>query len=246
MPLSAAQICTRACQIAKAPGYLSQAGDSLNLILQELCQTYDFDLAKGTQVFNFNPGLITSAVYPNIALGGGPYALNADFLRMVDEKDAMWFLQGVPYPMKPCDLSEYDNLVQQAGNQAYPYIFATDMSQSPPNLVVWPPPSGAYQAMIRYRRQMPDIANASASSTVPWFPNQNYLLTRLAGELMKDTDDARCDTFLGDGPGGAQGILKRYLMMKDDSTDRSTDVKLDRRRFGKSTVALPNTKLVGW
>lgn len=243
---SAAQIVNLACQDAASPGYTSQAGQLLNFILEELCQNYDLDLAKGTFVFNFQPGLITTAIYPNVQPGGGPYPLPADFLRMVDSKDCMWFLQGVPYPMVPCDLSEYDNEVQQAGLQSYPYVFATDMSQTPPNLLVWPPASGAYQCMVRYYRQMPDINTPETSASVPWFPNAQYLRTRLAGELMKLTDDSRSTTFLGDGPSGAQGILLRYLRMKDDKNDRSQNVQLDRRRFRNPASLLKNTKTVGW
>lgn len=246
MAQDSATIITLATQIAKAPGYTSQASSLLNAILSDLCQTYDFDVAKGTTVFNFNPSLLTTAIYPNIIPGGGPYPLPTDFLRMVDDRDAMWFLNGVPYPMIPCDLSEYDTLVQQAGNQSYPYIFATDMSQTPPNLVVWPPASGAYQVMIRYRRQMPDIASPTTAGTVPWFPNTNYLITRLAGEIMKITGDTRMESYLGASDSGAQGILNRYLKMKDDSGDRAIEVKLDRRRFGKNLSRLPNTKSIGW
>lgn len=246
MALTAAQIVRLANQDAKTPGYTTQAGELLNVVLQELCQNYDLDLAKGTYVFNFNTSLMTTAIYPNIQPGGGPYPLPADFLRMVDDKDNIWFLNGVPYPMIPCDLSEYDNFVQQSNLQAYPYIFATDMSQQPPNLVVWPPASGDYQCMIRYRRQMPDIVTPESSSTVPWFPNSQYLRTRLAGEMMKIADDDRYQAFLGDGPSGAQGILDRYLKMKDDSTDRAKFVTLDRRQFSTQWSRLPNTKSVGW
>lgn len=244
--LTSAQIVAIATQQAKVPGYTSQAGQLLNSILSDLCQTYDLDLAKGTFNFNFNPALQTTPIYPNLQQGAGPYPLPADFLRMVDDKDAMWFLLGVPYPMIPCDLSEYDNLVQQAGLQSYPYIFATDMSQSPPNLVVYPPPSGAYPCMIRYRRQMPDIATPETSSVVPWFPNQQYLLTRLSGELMRISDDERAAVWLGDSDVGSQGILDRYLKMKDDQNTRAKTVKLDRRMFGRRFSTLANTKTIGW
>lgn len=251
MPLSSSQIISLACMDAKAPGYTDQAADLLNMILSDLCETYDLDVARGTYTFNFQPGLITTSTYPNITPGGGPYPLPADFLRMTTDKSAIWFLQGVPYPMIACDLEEYDNFVQQAGLQSYPYIAATDMSTAPPNgpaanLVVWPPASGAYPVQIRYFRQMPDISNAATASTVPWFPNQAYLRTRLAGELMRITDDNRYKEFLGDGPEGAQGILRRYLRLKDDSTDRAQMVTLDRRLFGNHFNALPNTKVVGW
>lgn len=251
MPLSASQIVSLAVQDSAAPGYTQYAGQLLNVILQELAQTYDLDCARGTQVLNFNPGQLTTATYPNVQPGGGPYQMNADFLRMVDDKDCMWFLQGVPYPMVPCDLSEYDNEVQQAGIQSYPYVFATDTSTAPPNgpganLLVWPPASGAYQVMFRYRRQMPDIQNPETSSTVPWFPNSQYLRTRLAGELMKLTDDTRWESFLGESPSGAQGILGRFLKMEGDKNDRSQGVKLDRRFFRRNFYNLKSTKTVGW
>lgn len=247
MALTAAQIVALANQDSSTQGYTSQAGQLLNVILQELCQNYDLDCARGTQVLNFNPGQAQNlSLYPNVSPGGGPYALSSDFLRMVDDKDATWYNNGVPYPMIPCDLSEYDNLIQQAGQQAYPYLFATDTSQSPPNLLVWPPPNGTYQCLIRYRRQMPDISTPETSSTVPWFPNSQYLRTRLAGEMMKIADDDRWERFLGDGPSGAQGILNRYLKMQGDNNDRATEVKLDRRRFGPNFRSLKNTKTVGW
>lgn len=247
MAQDSATLITLATQIAKTPGFTSQAGDLFNIILSDLCQTYDFDVARGTYTFNFNPGLITTDVYPNIQPGGGPYPLPADFLRMASDKEFQWFLLGVPYPMIPCDLDEYDNMVQQAGLQSYPYIFATDMSSAPPNgenpvLVVWPPASGAYPCLIRYRRQMPDIAAPLTPGTIPWFPNQTYLLTRLAGELMKFSGDPRRDAYLKE----SALILDGYLKMKDDSTDRAQKVGLDRRQFGRAFSALKNTKLVGW
>ena len=54
MPLTAAQICTKAASIARVPGFTSQAGDYLNVVLSELCQNYDFDVAKQTYSFTFN------------------------------------------------------------------------------------------------------------------------------------------------------------------------------------------------
>ena len=53
MALTAAQIVTLACQIAKTQGMTAQAGQKLNAILQELCQTYDLSAARLTTTFNF-------------------------------------------------------------------------------------------------------------------------------------------------------------------------------------------------
>lgn len=243
MALTYQQIVTLACQIAKTPGMTSQAGQLLTSVLDELSQTYDFDLARGTFYFNFQPGLISTD--PNVIAGGGPYPLPADYLR-ADLDDVFWTLLGVPYTMINISLAQFDATVQQSGISNYPYWYATDMSQTPPVMYVYPPPSGAYPVTIRYRRQMPDIATPETSTEVPWFPNTNYLTTRLAGELMKIADDDRAQVFLGEGPAGAQGILDRYLKMKDDQGARAQTVSLDRQRFSRGFKNLPNTKTIGW
>lgn len=246
MALTSAQIVTRACAIAKVPGWTSQAGQYLNLILQDLCQTYDFGLARKTFQFNFQPGLVDpSGLFQP---GSGPYPLPSDFLRCVDDKSVFWVNVGVPYPLVPIDMSEFDMTVQSAGNMAYPYWFATDRGDgnSTPVAYIYPQPSGAFPCTVRYFAQMADIATPESSAVVPWFPNQQYLLTRLAGELMREADDDRWQAFLGDDPGGAQEILRSYLVLKDDKSNRATTVKMDRRRFGSSYSSLKNTKTTGW
>lgn len=241
MPLSAAQICTRAAQIARVPGFLTQAGDSLNVVLQELCQDFDFALARKTYTFNFNTSQLNS-------LGQAYQDFPADFLRAI-RNECFYFISGVPYPMIPLDLSEFDMLVQQSGVSNFPIFFYVSMADSPPRAFFWMPPSGAYLVTVKYFSQMPDIATPSTSSTIPWFPNQNYLITRVAGELMKDSDDERAAQYLGDSdnnPGGAGTILRKYLQMKDNKGDRAQTVELDRRRFGRSFDRLRNTKQIGW
>lgn len=254
MAQTATQICFLARTIAKLPGMAAQSGQLLNVVLQELCQTYDFDVAKKTVFGNFNMSLV--APLGDSIYGSGPYPLPADYLR-AEIGDVFWTLPntGVKYPMIPIDLAEFDVAVQQAGLQNYPSFFCTDMSPNDstqqggtgaPAFYVYMPPSGNYPYTIRYRAQMADIDTPETSAVVPWFPNANYLITRVAGELMKISDDERYVSFLGEGPEGAQGILNRYLKLKDDKSNRATTVKLDRRRFGQSFSSLPNTKVVGW
>jgi hypothetical protein len=238
MALQAQQIVSLAAQIAGAPGFTSQAGQLLNMILSDLCQTYDFDVAKKFTTITL------ATVSTNY--GSGPYILPADYLRACDRRSAFFTLNGVKYELVPLDLAEYDMLVQQAGNASFPSMFATDMSQSPPQLFVWPPPSGSFALTVRYFAQMPDIAMPEVSLTVPWFPSQDYLVTRLAGELMKISDDERAGNFLGEGDSGAQGILTRYLKLKDDSSNRAQTVKLDRRFFGSQFARVSNTKTLGF
>lgn len=234
MALTAQEICALARQMAKVRGYESQSGQLLNAILQDLAESYDF--AQNSAVTT-----ITLAV----ATGSGPYSLPSNYLRAI--YDGVFFtIQGVKYQLTPVDYEQYQNLVQTAGLENYPTVWATDMSTSPPGGYVWMPPSGAYPLTVNYYKQPDDITTPETSTTVPWFPNTNYLITRLAGELCKLSDDQRWLQFLGDGPQGAVGILRGYLNLKDDSSNRSKTVKLDRRRFGSGYNRLPNTKLVGF
>lgn len=244
MALSTAQIISLACQAAKVPGWIAQAGQILNEILEEVCGTYDIDQARGLDQFNFNPGLISN-INNNVVPGGGPYPLPADYLR-ADPNDVFWTLLGVPYFMINIDLNQFDATVQQSGLQSYPYWYATDLSQSPPVMYVYPPPSGAYPVTVRYRRLMADIATPETNDNPAWFPWSSYLRRRLTGELCVQTGDSRAESFLGDGPHGAQGILRRYLNMANDKAGRANMVKLDRRLFGGDFSKLKNTKSVGW
>src|SRR5215472_10079790 len=128
---SAVQIVQLACEAAHSPGKTQQATEFFNAILEDLGETYDFASARGLYSFNFNPGLTSN-------FGSGPYPLPIDYLRTSGssgstgvQKSVWWTLQGVPYPLVPIDLSEFDMQVMQAGIQSYPYLFATDMGSMP-------------------------------------------------------------------------------------------------------------------
>lgn len=204
------------------------------MILSELCQTYDLELARG----------IASVVVGSGGVGSGPYSLPSDYLRA--QRDAgHYMVNGVPYQLTNVDLAEFDMMVQQGGISNYPQYFATDTVAVPAALFVWPPPGGSYTITLRYYRQMPDIVTPENSGVVPWFPFTNYLITRLAGEVMKITDDTRTDTYLGTGPAGAQGLLDRWLKLQTDDEGRSKTVELDRRRF-RAGGSAKQTKLLGW
>jgi hypothetical protein len=236
--MDAQTICSLARQIAKCPNYTTQSGQLLNSVLSDLCQTYDFDVIRKTDL---NIVLSTGT-------GSGPYALPADFLR-ARILEVFYTINGVKYVMVNLELWEYDALVQQSGINNFPQCYTIDVSavdNAQPVLYVWPPASGAYPLTIRYQPQMPDITTPETSSATPWFPNTNYLITRLAGELMKLTNDDRATAYLGDGGQGAEGILRKYLELKDDPEGRAKRVQLDRRFFGNRFNRLPNTKLIGW
>jgi hypothetical protein len=252
MPLQAQQICTLALQISNTPGWTTQAGQLLNVILSDLAQSYNFSQNEKTFALTFD----TSTVYQNNLAGAGPNILPADYLRALNREN-IYYIQGVRYVLIILEQWEYDALVQTAGWTSYPQFGYADLALQAPfagqkGLMVWPPASGAYTVQIRYYAQPTDITNPASSATVPWFPNQDYLVTRLAGELMKIADDERTQAFIGsddegkDTPGSAAQILRRYLKLKDDPLGRVHRVDLDRRFFGSSFRSLPNTKIIGW
>lgn len=238
MALTAAQIITQACQNANVPGFTSQAQNLLNVILQELAQDYDFSAVRKTIYFNMPTQTDT---YNRCFMD-----LPADYLR-ARPNECLYWITGVPYVLIPVDLDEFDRLVSQAGLSNFPTVFATDVALSPPRAYFWMASSGAYPAMIRYQSLPADIP---ALTDVPWFPNQNYLLTRLTGEICKISDDERHEALLSYDedryPGGAGSVLRRYLKMKEDKENRTAKVQLDRRTFGTSFDRLRNTKQVGW
>lgn len=237
--MDAQTICSLARQIAKCPNFTTQSGQLLNSILSDLCQTYDFDVIRK----------VDTSVTLGTATGSGPYELPEDFLR-ARINEVFYTINGVKYVMVSLEMWQYDSLVQQSGINNFPQSYTIDVSlqsgNSVPVLYVWPPASGAYPLTIRYQPQMPDITLPETSASVPWFPNSNYLLTRLAGELMKITNDDRQASYLGPEATGAEGILTKYLKLKDDPEGHTKRVELDRRYFGKSFNRLPNTKLIGW
>ena len=238
MSQTAQQIVSLACSIARVPGYLSQGGQFLNMVLDELCQTYDLEQA-----------LTTTTIALTTSVGAGPYTMPTDYLRA--RRDGVtYYINGTAYGPVSISIEEYNRLPQQSGLQNYPELFAVDLSpvanQLPPIMYVWPPAGGAYTLFVRYYRQMPQITAPETSTAIPWFSNQNYLVTRLAGELMKLADDDRSSKFLGEGPEGAQGILNRFLKLQSDDEGRAKQVTLDERFFRRGNYHAKNTKLIGW
>ena len=78
MALTNAQICSVAQQISKTPGFSTQAGYQYNAILEELAESYDFDIQKVT---NFS--ITTNTAY---GTSQGPYNLPADYLRSAKDE----------------------------------------------------------------------------------------------------------------------------------------------------------------
>ena len=237
--LSAQDICTLARQIAKCPGYTQQSGQFLNAALESLAQNFDFEAIKGVTSFNL------------VAGSPGPITLPADWYRGID-RSIFYTISGVPYPMVNIEEEEYDNLVQTAGLNGFPQYYMTDTGPTPPQMFVWPPSSGNYPVTARYFKASPTITTPESSASFPWFPSTEYLYTKVAGELMKVTNDDRGIAYLGnddpdkDTAGSATDILRRFMKMQGDRGGKVHQVQLDRRTFRRNWDALPNTKNIGW
>lgn len=226
MALQAQQIVSLALAAGRGTsGYTAQAGQFLNLILSYLCQTYDFDECRATTTIN-------------VSGAAASYSLPADFLRT---REVFYSVNGTIFYLNQVPLEEYDQYFQGPGISNYPEQFATQVETSPPTIYFWPPPATALAVTVRYQRQMPDILTPESSSSIPWFPNQQYLIKRLTGDIAMLTDDTRHQALMAE----AAAILDRYLMIDDDKSGYAQQVTLDRRRF-RSTESLKPTKQTGF
>lgn len=226
MPLNCSQLIALACQTAKCPGYTSQAGQLLNVILADLAQLYDFDFERETTTLNIGPG-------------SASYNLPANHLRT---REVFYSVNGTIFYLNQIPLEEYDQLFQGPGINNYPGQFAIQIEASPHLIYFWPPPVIPLSVTIRYQPQPTDIFLPESNTAVPWFPNQDVLLKRLTAELMALTDDTRMDRFNK----RADERLSKFLVMDDDKEGYAQRVKLDRRYFRGQSSNLKPTKQTGW
>lgn len=218
--LTAQQIVTQACQIAKCPLFTSQAGNALNYILAELATNHDFWIIRKTTTINIT--------------GASPsYTLPADYFRA---KEVFYTSNGVPFYLNQIPLEEYDALTQNTGGASFPYSYATDPNSS--LIYFYPNPVISVAVTLRYQSLPADITTPQSSSAIPWFPYSRYLVHAVATELMKITDDTRYPKFVKDG----DDMLLAYKKMDNDDQNYATQVKLDRRYFKPASSARP-TKL---
>ena len=130
-------------------------------------------------------------------------------------------------------------------------VGATLLIGNPAVGYAYPPPSGSYNAMIRYQRMMPRLTQTQVDAgAYCWFGDDMALVDGLAGLLCKYVDDTRVPEFLGTGLGSNGGLygkrMAQYLRTADDMSNRAQQVQLDRRQFGGSFSNLPQTKVIGW
>ena len=258
MPLTADQIVTLACQIAKTPNFTSQAQMFLNRFQENLAQFYDFKAAAYTfQAFSISPNAGTGPGTPT----GQWYLLElpasavlvqnaAKYLRT---KGVMYSVSGTIFYLDQLPLDKYDRLFQGQGVSNYPYSYCVDTTGAPNlatvQMAFFPPPNLSLSLKIRNQYQPNDITTAqfTAGTHVPWFPNQDILITGVAEQLMRLTGDTRQPQFYQQlfGAPGLDGQIGKYMKMEDDKENYAMQVKRDPLLF-RSLVNLRPTKTTGF
>ena len=228
--LTSQQIVALACSIAKCPGFVTQGGQFLNMTLEDLWLHRDLKVNRVTEFIT-----VQANTY-------GPFVLPANYLRTYD----LFFQQNnLPYFLNPISTEEYDQEFKDPSIANYPYEFmtllfdeTTALQQVPPSagqLFIYPQSSGAITLTHRYMVRQPDIITPETSSTIPWFGDQDYLITATAARLMQITDDARRDKFLAD----MDKMLRIHLIMEGDEQQVVKSVRLDPRRFHSNRTLKP-------
>ena len=230
MASTASDIVKTAATIAKAPGYLSLGGQLLNTILEELWQVYDFAFSRQKTYVDLTQAQPSDSYGQPLG-----YSLPANHERTLE---CFYLVNGAPRFVTQLPIEQYDGLFQGISGSSYPEYYSIDVSQTPHTLLAYPKPPLAIGVYLRYLPQQAPITTPETSATIPWFPNQLYLITRLAAELMMITDDSRREAFLKD----AAGLLSKFLTMgEDDREGYVRQVKLDPRAF-RSGGSQRNTK----
>lgn len=217
MPLSSQAICTEAASIAKAPGFTAQSGRALNLVLNDLCIHRDLKMLRQQESISVGAG------------NNGPFNLPANYLRTYD---LFFTVNNFPFFLNPMSQEDYDALIKDPSISNYPAWYATDLtpvqvSGGIPTIKIWPQSNSAITLTHRYMINMADIASPESSATVPWFPDQDYLMHAVAERLMRITDDERRETFRKD----CEDMLRTHLIMDGDEQKVVKSIRLDPQRF---------------
>lgn len=236
MALQAQQLVAKAVKIAKTPGYLVDAGDFLNVVLSELAQLNDFELSRNLLQIDTASSAGLSPITQQ------PFFLLANDHLHILKDGVFYYISGVPYTLIQRELSDFDQLITTQGFTSQLLYYAVDDSKTPPQIYFWPPPNQSYIVNVRYARLRPDISSPQSSSTVPWFPLQQYLIWETAARLMDISDDDRADGFHM----RSASLLRKWLIMQRDLESSAKRVQLDRGRFSTPWSVLPNTKQVGF
>jgi hypothetical protein len=228
--LQSQQIVNLALQIAKCPGFTAQGGQFLNMVLEDLWLHRDLKINRVTEFITVQ------------ANNYGPFTLPQNYQRTYD----LFFEQNnLPYFLNPISTQEWDQEFKDPSIANYPYEFmtilfdeVTALAQTPPsagNLFIYPQSSGQIVLTHRYMVKQPDITAPETSTVIPWFPDQDYLITATAARLMQITDDARRPEFIQE----ANKMLGLQIIMEGDEQQVVKSVKLDPRRFHSNRTLKP-------
>ena len=226
--LQSQQIVSLACSIAKCPGFLSQGGQFLNMTLEDLWLHRDLKINRTVEYISVQ------------ANNNGPFPLALNYLRTYD----LFFQQNnLPYFLNPISTEQYDQEFKDPSIANYPYEFMTLLfdedialqTNSAGSLFIYPQSSGAITLAHRYMMKQPDISAPETSTQIPWFPDQDYLITATASRLMQVTDDTRRDKFIAD----CESMLRTHLIMEGDEQQVVKSVRLDPRRFHTNRTLKP-------
>lgn len=213
MPYTANQLISLACQITKQPGFITQAGQFLNMILEDYCQTIeDQDTIRQTAILN-------------IGAAGASYPLPANHLRT---REVFYNVNGQPFYLNQIPLEDYDQLFTGDGVDNYPRMYAIRVETSPHTILFWPPPAIPLSVSVRYQPILGAIPNPESSTIIPWFPNQRLLLRELCVDMLMLADDTQRKEDL---QRDVERMMTKYLIMDDDKEGYARTVKLDRRMF---------------
>lgn len=216
--LTASQIVTLACQIAKVPGMTQIAGQRLNEILVDLAFDQNLDIIRRTTTIAVNPGTQS-------------YNLPANFLRA---RECFYNIEGAVFWLIEYDVAELDAMFTGPNNSAEPELFAINTATN--TITFYPLPLVVLSVTLRYMDSNVEIQTPETSTVVPWFTKQSYLIDQLAAKMMAVTDDTRHTEFKVN----SDEDLRRYLKMNNGNTLKT--VSLDPRRFNVSSKLKP-TKL---
>lgn len=222
--LTSANIVTLALQVSKCPGFTQQGGQMLNLVLNDLCQHRFLKMLRKQTTISITAGV------------NGPFALPTDYYRVYD---FFYTVNNFPYKLNPMSQEQYDVLFKDPSIASYPSWYTTDLTgqqtQSAPSVYVYPQTTTTISATMRYMVNMPDITTPESSSTVPWFPDQDYLMHATAMRLMKITDDPRYPTFVQAG----DDMLRQHLIIEGDEEQVVKAIRLNPQQFRLNRALRP-------
>lgn len=204
----------------------SQIGQTLNTVLVSLALQQDLDLVRRQATINLTTGASPSS-----------YALPANYLRA---RRFYYYVNGNPFEMINKDLEDLLLQYQDASVVDYPYWFATDTNTANNLIYVYPNPVVPLSATLIYFDSAVEISTPESSATVPWYPDQDFLINECARRMMRITDDERIALFKAD----SDETQRRTLRLMNDPERRARLVLRDPGTF-RSVQNVKPTKIEG-